>query len=421
MSKSSASVKSSPPVSFFPLFPSQRVSLTLFVLFCYRFGSEIPISGLDQVAFRQSFSQLDNQNAILQFLNLYAGSGGKTLFSPFSLGIIPYVNASILIDLATNLIPQLEELQAEGGEAGKQQLAQLKKLVTFLLAVVQSFFLFQYARPYFYQVTGFIPWIVISEVVAGTMSVVWLSSVIDKKGLGNGTSLMIFTNIVVSSFNQIRTTGVAPSIWEFLFLLVLILILTIAQSARLTLRVVSARQLAALEKRDAEEEKYRRSTGRDLQFQSDVGLSIRYNQAGILPIIIASNLIPLISFQLPRTSIWVNLCYSVLIVGFNYFYTTISWNPEKIAQQLRKSSVSLVNITPGKETVAYLERVVLVTSVLGGIGLCGVLFLYELAKRIFGAAFLNQFPISSLIILIGVAYEMQQKIRGFAQSNRFDL
>ena len=409
-------------VSFLPFFPNQKVWVTLAVLFWYRIGNEIHISGLDQVSFRQSFLQLQNQNAVLQFLNLYSGSGGKTLFSPFSLGIIPFVNASILIDLATSLIPRLEELQSEGGELGKKQLAQLKKFATFIFAIIQSFFLFQYARPYFYQNTILVQWIVISELVIGTMSIVWLSNVIDQKGIGNGTSILIFTNIIVSILNQIRSTGITPSLIEFFFLLILIAVLTISQSARLTLKVVSARQLAFLEKREIKEESFnRRERINPSQIANETGLAIRYNQAGIVPIIIASNLLPFLSFQLERTSIWINIVYSFLIIGFNYFYTSLSWNPEKIAQQLRKASVSLINITPGKETISYLETIVRSTSVLGGIGLCCVLLFYESAKIALGSSFLNQFQISSLIILIGVAYEIQKNLRSFAQSNRFDL
>jgi preprotein translocase subunit SecY len=106
-----------------------------------------------------------------------------------------------------------------------------------------------------------------------------------------------------------------------------------------------------------------------------------------------------------------NIAYYLLIVGFNYFYTIIFWDPEKISEQLRKASVSVVNVTPGRETISYLENVVRSTSLIGGISLCIILFLYDFFKQIINGSLLNQINISSLIILVGVAYEVQKTLR----------
>ena len=106
-----------------------------------------------------------------------------------------------------------------------------------------------------------------------------------------------------------------------------------------------------------------------------------------------------------------NIAYYLLIVGFNYFYTIIFWDPEKISEQLRKASVSVVNVTPGRETISYLENVVRSTSLIGGISLCIILFLYDFFKQIINGYLLNQINISSLIILVGVAYEVQKTLR----------
>ena len=106
-----------------------------------------------------------------------------------------------------------------------------------------------------------------------------------------------------------------------------------------------------------------------------------------------------------------NIAYYLLIIGFNYFYTIIFWDPEKISEQLRKASVSVVNVTPGRETISYLENVVRSTSLIGGISLCIILFLYDFFKQIINGYLLNQINISSLIILVGVAYEVQKTLR----------
>ena len=124
--------------------PSQKILLTLLILFLFRFGNTIPLGGIDQEALKRSFLQLENRNAIMQIINMYSGGGGKTILSPFSLGIIPFINASILIDLLTAIIPFLEKLQSEEGEVGRRKLTFYKKGLTLVFSIVQSIFLIFY-------------------------------------------------------------------------------------------------------------------------------------------------------------------------------------------------------------------------------------------------------------------------------------
>ena len=192
------------------------------------------------------------------------------------------------------------------------------------------------------------------------------------------------------------------------------ILICVSQTARINIDVVSARQLAFLE--NIEKTNMTQKTTTSFQMKDNGnGLSIRLNQAGIFPIIIASNLIPFISYFVQLVSEDLkfinNLIYYVLIIGFNYFYTIVFWDPEKISEQLRKASVSVVNVTPGRETVSYLENVVRSTSMIGGISLCVILFLYDFFKQVINGSLLNQINISSLIILVGVAYEVQKTIR----------
>lgn len=116
-----------------------------------------------------------------------------------------------------------------------------------------------------------------------------------------------------------------------------------------------------------------------------------------------------------------NLIYYLLIVGFNYFYTIVFWDPEKIAEQLRKASVSLINVTPGNETVLYLENVVRGTSILGGMALALILVLFDVLKQLINGPLLNQLNISSLIIVVGVAYDVQRKIRSLYKTRSYSL
>lgn len=397
--------------------PTKKIVLTLFILLLFRFGNTIPLSGIDQDALKKSFLQLDSRNSIMQIINMYSGGGGTTLLSPFSLGIIPFINASILVDLLTALIPSLEKLQSEEGEAGRRKLLFYKKVLTLLFSIVQSGFLIFYLKAYFYN-TELLNFVLIGlELVTGSMLIVWLSNIIDTKGIGNGTSLIIFTNIVVTLIgkNLLAMPMTDNVFWiEVIFLLFLMILICISQTARINIDVVSARQLAYLENIEKSTVNQKITTTFQTKDTGN-GLSIRLNQAGIFPIIIASNLLPFISFLVQSLNselkIINNIAYYLLIIGFNYFYTIIFWDPEKISEQLRKASVSVVNVTPGRETISYLENVVRSTSLIGGISLCVILFLYDFFKQIINGSLLNQINISSLIILVGVAYEVQKTLR----------
>jgi preprotein translocase subunit SecY len=404
--------------------PTDKILLTLFVILIFRFGNTIPVSGIDQDALKRSFLQLENRNAIMQIINMYSG-GGTTVLTPFSLGIIPFINASILIDLLTALVPFLEKLQSEEGEAGRKQLTFYKKGLTLLFSIVQSGFLIFYLKSYIYSTDFFSLASVGLELVTGSMIVVWLSSIIDNKGIGNGTSLIILTNIVVTLISKdsvMPTSFDLKLLIEVAVLFFLMLLICISQTARINIDVVSARQLAFLENLEKNSSNDDKTASLRLK---ENGLSIRLNQAGIFPIIIASNLIPFTSYLTDNLFSQIKflntLIYYLLIIGFNYFYTIVFWDPEKISEQLRKASVSIVNITPGKDTISYLENVVRSTSIIGGIFLCSILVSYEVIKQAINGNLLNQINISSLIIVVGVAYEIQKTIRGLYKNVLEDL
>jgi len=395
--------------------PTRKLLITLFLLFLFRFGNTIPLTGIDQEVLKKSFFELDNKNSLLQLINMYSGGGGIALLSPFSLGIIPYINASILIDLLTAIIPSLEKIQSEEGELGRKKLNFYKKIITLILSIFQTILLIVYLKPYFFDISISSYVITGIQLITGSFLIVWISSLIDNRGIGNGTSLIIFTNIVVTLINKsfFITQNLNNKFFlEIVILFTLMLFICISQTARLNIDVVSARQLAYLE--NTEKSKLReKNIG--LSQINEGGLAIKFNQAGIFPIIIASNLIPFFSFFEDilgnQSKIVLNCLYYLLIIGFNYFYTIVFWDPEKISEQLRKASVSIVNITPGAETITYLESVVRSTSILGGIFLCLILIIYDFLKQIIGGVFLSQLNISSLIILVGVAYEIQKNIR----------
>lgn len=387
--------------------PTKKILLTFLLLFLFKLGNSIPLSSVDNEALRKSFLQFETNNSIMQILSMYTGGGGKTLLSPFSLGIIPFINASILIDLLTALFPSLEKLQSE--ETGRRQLTFYKKILTAILAFIQSYFLLNALKSYFYINDLFNFGVITFELITGSLIIVWLTNSIDTKGIGNGTSLLVFTNIITNLFNKNLLNNVQ---WLDIFaLFILIGFICLSQTARITIPIVSARQLAFLETN----KKNKMPTKVELKNST---LLIRFNQAGIFPIIIASNILPLFSYFTQNIfgntislKIGINLLYYVAVIIFNYFYTNVFWDPEKISEQLRKSSVSIVNVTPGRQTVAYLENVVRSSSIVGGVFLCFILYSYDLLKTLLNSSFLNQLNISSVIILVGVIFEIQKTIR----------
>lgn len=399
---------------------TQKLIITFVTLFLYQWGTAIPLSGVDQLALKKSLFNLDPKNSLLQLLALYS-DGGSTLLSPFSLGIIPYINASIILDFLTTSVPSLEKLQTEEGETGKQKLNFYKKLLTFVFATIQSGFAIRYLEPYLYESQSITNSLLLGELVSGSMIIIWLCNLIDKKGIGNGTSLLILANILSaiirnsSSFSYLlQAQQFAQLGLDCTFLLLFIIFICISQTARVSVPLVSARQLAFLQ--TLEKTSLNNKIEENIR-PNESGLSIRLNQAGVFPIIIVSSLMPFLSFFGNKLGVNFSFFYYLLLVGFNYLYTIIFWDPEKISEQLRKASVSIVNISPGKETINYLEKTVQATSILGGILLSAIVFIYEQTKGIYKESFLNQLNVTSLIIVIGVACEFQKTIRLLYKTN----
>lgn len=401
--------------------PTQKILITLGALLLYQWGTVIPLSGIDQIALKKSLLEIDPRNTLLQLLTMYS-DGGSTVLSPFSLGIIPYINASIIIDFLTASVPFLEKLQSEEGETGRKKLGFYKKLLTFVFAIIQAGFSLRYLESYLYQNQVFDISLLLMQIVSGSMIIIWLCNLIDKKGTGSGTSLIIVANILGAffrrSFSFEDLIGSSQTILDGGFLLIFMILICISQTARITIPLVSARQLAFLE---TLEKTTLNNKLEETILPNENGLSIRLNQAGVFPIIIVSSIVPflapLIGVNNIQNTITFSFLYYLLIIGFNYLYTVVFWDPEKISEQLRKASVSIVNISPGKETINYLEKVVQATSILGGVLLSLIVFLYEQAKGFHQGGLLSQLNVTSLIIVLGVACEFQKTVRLLYKTN----
>ena len=397
-----------------PKSPGRKILLTFGLIFMYRIGNLIPLAGIDQEALKKAFFQSDNKNAIMQIINMYSGAGEATaVVTPFALGIIPYINAQIFIDLLTTIVPELEKLKEEEGQAGQRTLIFYKKILACIFTVVQITFLIGYLKPYMYNTSNSFIFVTGIILVSGVLSVIWMSEKIDKKGIGNGTSIFILLNILGRlSFGSISNTFPL----EILFLGIISIVIVIIQRAKIFMPVVSARQLSFSGK--VESNSFRNI--KDPESVKDQTLSAKINQAGIFPVIIASNLIPFLTFFIKNGAVQqflTSLLYPLLIVLFNYFYTIIFWDPQKMAERLRKQSNAVKHILPGKQTENYLARRIRFASYIGGSALAGLLVIYGSVKNLTGNAFLMQVNITSFIIVVGITYDIQKNLQAIIETD----
>jgi preprotein translocase subunit SecY len=402
--------------------PTKKLIYTLVVILIYKILNSIPLTGIDQEALKRAFLESDNKGIFLQYLNIYSGSGSsKYLLTAGSFGIIPYINAAIIVDLLTQIFPPLEKLQKEEGSLGVKQLNQYKKYLTIVVAIFQSLGLIGFLKPYMYNTGQFYVILLCVMLISGSFFTIYLSQVVDDKGIGNGQSLFILCNILATILgkNQLNAIQSLPS-WEISFLLLLSAAILITQYARVTLRLISARQLSF------NKESFNLSLeniDRQKIIKDNTGLVLKFAQAGIFPIIIASNLLPILSL-ITKNKIPEEISqplYYALIVVFNYFYTTIFWDPEKISEELRKSSVAIEGVESGEKTKKYLENQVKATSLVGGLSLVAILIAYEFIKNQSKSPFLGQINISSLIIAIGISSEVAKTVQAVYKNARFEL
>lgn len=405
-----------------------RLLLTIGILIFVRLGIFIPIPGIDRAAFSSSIQN----NAALSFVDLFAGGGLRTL-GLFALGILPYINASIIIQLLTAAIPSLEDLQKNEGEAGRRKIAQITRYVTVVWAIVQSLLLtLGLLRPF---AENFTPLFVVEmtlALTAGSMFVMWAGELITERGVGNGASLLIFLNIVATLPNSLgkafdlAQTGdraiVSSIVILFLVFLAMVVGIVFVQEGTRRIPIISAR----------------RQVGRRMYLERSSYLPLRLNQGGVMPIIFASTVLTLpvilaqtfnnaglasfVNTYLGPTSIGHNLLYLVLILFFSYFYASLIIQPEDMAKNLKKMGASIPGIRPGKATSDYVERVLNRLTFLGAIFLSIVAIVPTIIESALpqGGNIFRGFGATSLLIVVGVAIDTAKQIQTYVISQRYE-
>ena len=401
-----------------------RVILTFLLIILSRFGTFIPVPGVDHDAFYQSISN----NPIVSFLNIFSG-GGFASIGVFALGIVPYINASILIQLGTTSIPTLEKLQKEEGEAGRQKISQITRYIALAWAIIQSVGVSFWVRPYVFN------WdiqFVIEMTLAlttGSMLVMWISEQITEKGIGNGASMLIFVNIISGLPKLIQKSSGSlenkSNLFELfalalIFLIMIIGIIFIQEGTR-RIPIISARQL-----------------GKG-QIQNKTSyLPLRLNQGGVMPIIFASAFLVLPAYvsQITTNPIILSIAtllspssankgiyllfYFLLILFFSYFYASLILNPSDVSKNLKKMESSIPGIRPGKATTDYLQKTLNRLTFLGALFLAFIALVPSLIENITSISTFKGLGATSLLILVGVAIDTSKQVQTYLISKNYE-
>lgn len=402
----------------------QRILLTLMLIVLSRAGMFIPLPGIDYEAFYQT----NYDNPLLNFLTVFSGSG-LTSIGVFALGIVPYINASILVQLGTNSISSLEKLQKEEGEFGRQKINQITRYIALFWAAIQSFGISLWIRPYVFDWNSTFVLQVTLALTAGSMLIMWISEQITGKGIGNGPSLLIFVNIVSGlpkllqqevAFSKDKDNLVELMIILLVFLAMIIGIIFVQEGTK-RIPIVSARQL---------------SKGQTETKASY--LPLKLNQGGVMPIIFASAFLVLPSYltQITSNPVILNILsllsptsnqkniylvfYFSLILLFSYFYTSLITNPQEIAKNLRKMESSIPGIRPGKATATYLQKTLNRLTFLGALFLAFIAVIPTIIENTLGLTAFKGLGATSLLILVGVAIETSKQIQIYMISKNYE-
>lgn len=397
-----------------------KAFLTLTILMLARLGIFIPVLGIDHHEFQASIAK----NSFVSFLNIFSGGGFSTI-GIFALGIVPYINASLVMQLIIKAIPYLEKLQKEEGENGRQKLTQITRYLTLIWGILQSITIVLWVKPYVFNWNLHFIIDTILTLTCGSMIILWFSELITEKGFGNGASLLIFQNIISSVPKTLYKLQIHfdsfPDIIKLCSLciiLILMLIITIiTQESIRNIEIISSRQL-----------------NQNLNASMKNYLPLKLNQGGVMPLVFASAAIAMpeyfihsikqyqiknLIYSLLVNSPFYLLLYLILITFFSQFYCSLVMNPNDIADNLKKMGVSIPKVRPGTRTSIYLQKILNRLTIVGSFSL----FLIALIPSII--EYTTHFPLSrslgatSLIILVGVSIDTGKQIQAYIISLKY--
>jgi preprotein translocase subunit SecY len=402
----------------------KRLFISLGILLLIRIGTFLPVPGINHtdLAF-----YLQRHSVTKSLVSTFAGDD-TFVIGLFTLNIFPYINASILVQLILGFSPKLAKLQKEGDLEGRRSINRLTRFITLIWAVIQSLSVALYLKQVLFDWNYFLAFEIVIWLTTGAMIVLWLSELITDYGLGNGASLLIYTNIISNlpnlynkivadnSANFTISSGLSITLVIFIALYGIVFL----QEGIRIIPLISSKQLNQSSLQDSE-------TGNNY-------LPLRFNQAGVMPIILTTailvvpnyinnlGLLPQINFPINIESFkfvyWIG--YFILILVFSSFYSTIVLNPKDISDQLQKMAVTIPGIRPGIQTTFYLKQLMKRITLIGATMLATLVIVPNFIESTLNITSLNGLSTTSLLILAGVVLDLVREVKNIYYSNIYN-
>jgi preprotein translocase subunit SecY len=409
----------------------RRILFTLALLIVFRIGSYVPVPGIDSSALAQALQSA--RGTLLGLYDMFAG-GAFSRATIFALGIMPYISASIIMQLLTAVVPHFEKLQKEG-EEGRKKITQYTRYGTVLLSLVQAYgisiFLENFPVASSSPIVPVGGWgfraMTIITLTSGTVFLMWLGEQISEKGIGNGISLLIFTGIIARFPNDWIRTYEAVRVGSMkLFTLIFLGALMVMIIAGVIVMTQAMRKIPV--------QYAKRVIGRRVYGGQSTHIPLRVNTAGVIPIIFAQAILMFpssiatffgkvgfmetFSSYFNPSSVLYNVAYCLIIVFFAYFYTAIVFNPQDLADNMKKYGGFIPGIRPGKRTAEYIDRVLTRVTLPGALFLAFIAILPSIFIHKFQAPFM--FGGTGLLIVVGVALDTLQQIESHLITRHYE-
>ena len=408
-----------------------KILLTLGILVLYRIGSLVPVPGIPFTGMLAAYQNASSNASFISVLDLFSG-GALSRVSVFCLGIMPYITSEIIMQMMQTVIPSLGELAKEG-EAGQRKVTQYTRYLTIGLATVSAIgylFLFKSASFGISFASAGAPEllmdiVVVVTMVTGAVLIMWLGEVITQRGIGNGMSLIIFTNII-SGLPASLTATIASSNTGFVMAIVTVLVIC----AVIPFIVYIERGQRRIPVQYA-----KRMVGRKMMGGQTTYLPVKVNTAGVVPIIFASAILYLPAqlavffpnvgwingFANAISSGWINWLLSVLlIVFFAYFYTAMVFNPDETADNLRKQGGFIPGVRPGSATAAYIKNTLSHITLPGGIFMALIAIVPSIVFAFTSNELIRAFGGTSVLIMVGVALDSISQLESQLKMHNYE-
>lgn len=408
----------------------RKIFITLALLFVYRIGIHVPTPGINGAALASFFAAAEG--TLFSMFNMFSG-GALERLSIFALGIMPYISASIILELMTVVVPHLAQLKKEG-DAGRKKKTQYTRYGTVILSIIQglgiSVGLESMTSPAGIAIVPYAGWgfrlVTIITLTAGTSFIMWLGEQITERGIGNGISLIIFAGIVARMPSAMGNTVRLMTTGEMgVFVIIILIVLMVAVIAAIIYMEQAQRRIPV--------HYAKRVVGRKMYGGQTSHLPLKINTAGVIPPIFASSIImfpttlaQFMNFPIMKTvaamfspgTIWYYLLYVGFIVFFCFFYTAVQFNPEDVAENMKKNGGYIPGIRPGKRTAEYIDRVLTRITVGGAMYVSAVCVLPTFLMSKFNIPF--YFGGTALLIVVGVAIDTISQIESHLITGNYD-